>query len=82
MLISAFAQIVLTQRFGILSLFERVRSFSLLQNLRDNEEEQMGRGYLVHSCRRTVRHRSSELCSRRSELRSVPPIHHMFEFRS
>ena len=72
--ITAFAQVVLTQRFNNLCRFESIYSFLQFQNLRDNEEEQMDRGHTVYSYLRTTQ--SWDLClrSRCNEPRSI--LHH------
>ena len=71
-LIAALAQIILTQRFEVIPRRGRAHSFLPLQDLRDNVEEKMGRGYPVYSHRHAVGCWSlyDRLC--RSEPRSVP----------
>ena len=71
---TAFAQVVLTQRSNVLHQFEHVHSSSPLQNLRDNEEKQMDRGYPVYSRRRTVWPWSSHVRSRCSAPRLALPL--------
>ena len=73
--ITAFAQVVLTQRFDILHQFEYVYLFLPLQNLRNNEEEQMGRGRPIYSHHGAGRPWSLYYRSRCGEPRSILPLH-------
>lgn len=73
--ITAFAQVVLAQRFNLPHRFECVHSSLPLQNLCDNDEEQMDRGLPVCARHRGARSWSLLFYQRGYEPRSVLPSH-------